>query len=254
MRKGGPSLVETASTRTIMTKLNSEKQGSLQTGESVCIVGVGIKLPGASDKAEFFDMLRSKRSGIGKVPTDRWNAAKYTGYGDVPSKICTDRGGFVDKIHDFDNLEFGISRKETYDMDPHQMILLSTALQALEDSGIAYRGSNCGVYVAGSNDAHNITQDVYEINGYNGTGGSPSIQANRLSFVFDLTGPSMFLDTACSGGLTAVHIARSAILQGDCDTALVAGTSLIFSPNASISFSKLGTLSPDGVSLSLIHI
>ena len=248
MRKGGPSLVETASTRTIMTKLNSEKQGSLQTGESVCIVGVGIKLPGASDKAEFFDMLRSKRSGIGKVPTDRWNAAKYTGYGDVPSKICTDRGGFVDKIHDFDNLEFGISRKETYDMDPHQMILLSTALQALEDSGIAYRGSNCGVYVAGSNDAHNITQDVYEINGYNGTGGSPSIQANRLSFVFDLTGPSMFLDTACSGGLTAVHIARSAILQGDCDTALVAGTSLIFSPNASISFSKLGTLSPDGVS------
>lgn len=230
-----------------MSETNANLTNGAPADDTVCIVGIGVMLPGASDKAEFLDMLTSKRSGIGKVPKDRWNADKYTGRGDIPSKICTDRGGFLHYIHDFDNLEFGISRKEAYDMDHHQMALLSTSLQALEDSGLAYRGSSCGVYVAGSHEAHNIPRDMYEISAYNGTGSSPSIQANRLSFAFDLTGPSMYLDTACSGGLTAVHLARSAILEGDCDTALAAGTSLIFSPNASISFSKLGTLSPDGV-------
>lgn len=215
--------------------------------DGVSIIGLGIKLPGANNKIEFYDMLKNKKSGIGIVPSDRWNADKYTDKGHIPAKICTDRGGFLENIHEFDNLEFGISPKEAYDMDCHQTILLSTVLQAFEDAGIAYRGSNCGVYVAGSHEAHNTQHDDHLLSGYCATGAAPSIQANRLSFAFDLSGPSIYLDTACSGGLTAVHLARNSIMAGDCDTAVACGISIICSPNASQSFSKLGTLSPEGI-------
>jgi acyl transferase domain-containing protein len=215
--------------------------------DSISVIGIGVKLPGANDKVEFFEMLKNKRSGIVQVPSDRWNKDTYTDKGAIPSKICTDRGGFIDEIHEFDNLEFGIAPNEAFEMDPHQMILMNTLLQAFEDSGLPYRGTNCGVYVAGTIDAHNVHRDQYDINAYTATGAALSIQANRLSYAFDLNGPSMFVDTACSGGLTAVHLARNAILAGDCSTAAVSGISIICSPNASQSFSKLGTLSEDGV-------
>lgn len=230
------------------TNMNFAAQQSENVDHAeISIVGLGVKLPGANDKVEFFEMLKNKISGIGKVPEDRWNTEKFTDKGSIPSKICTDRGGFLEDIHEFDNLEFGISPNEAYDMDAHQMILLSTVLQAFEDAGMAYRGTKCGVFVAGSQDAHNITRDGYELGAYAATGAALSVQANRISFSFDLNGPSIYVDTACSGGLTAVHLARNSILAGDCDTAVVCGISIMCSPNPSQSFSKLGTLSPDGV-------
>ncbi|UZJ53113.1 hypothetical protein CBS101457_002433 [Exobasidium rhododendri] len=213
----------------------------------VSIVGLGVKLPGANDKIEFFDMLKNKRDGFNTVPADRWNAEKMTDKGSIPAKVCTDRGAFLTDIDEFDNLEFGISPKEAKEMDRHQMILLKTVLQAFEDSGMAYRGSKCGVFVAGSVDAHNIERDEMSANAYTSTGLALSIQANRLSYFFDLQGPSLFLDTACSGGLTAIHMARNSILAGDCDSAVVAGVTIMLSPHTSQSFSKLGTLSPEGV-------
>ncbi|TPX65414.1 hypothetical protein SpCBS45565_g05228 [Spizellomyces sp. 'palustris'] len=212
----------------------------------LAIIGIGLRLPGANNKQEFYNLLRSKRSGISRVPADRWNVDTFTGPGKEPTKIVTDLAGFLDEYREFDALDFGISPNEANELDVHQYMLLQTTLQAFEDSGVKYRGTKTGVFVSGSFEARSLQTDEYDVSAYTSTGTALCMQANRVSFFFDLRGPSIFIDTACSGGLTAMHTARNAILAGDCDQAVVAGISIMLTPQASQGFSKLGTLSPTG--------
>ncbi|PKI83018.1 Type I Iterative PKS [Malassezia vespertilionis] len=214
---------------------------------SLSVVGIGVRLPGARDKKEYFELLKEGRCAIGQVPADRWNAKAMTQLGGVPGKVVTDQGGFVDPHTEIDSLEFGISPAESKMLDPHQLMLVEVVFQALEDSGINYRGTNTGVYVTGSPDVHNVGKDMYNMGPYSATGAAFSMQANRLSYLFDLRGPSVYLDTACSSSITCLHLARTAILRGDCDMAVVAAVNLILTPDASLSFSTLGTLSATGI-------
>ncbi|KND03835.1 uncharacterized protein SPPG_08922 [Spizellomyces punctatus DAOM BR117] len=212
----------------------------------LAIIGIGLRLPGANNKQEFYNLLHSKRSGISRVPADRWNAETYTGPGKEPAKIVTDLAGFLDEYREFDALDFGVSPNEARELDVHQYMLLQTTLQAFEDAGVKYRGTKTGVFVAGSFEGRSIQSDEYDLSHYTSTGTALSMQPNRVSFIFDLRGPSIFVDTACSGGLSAMHTARNAIFAGDCDQAVVAGISIMLTPQASQGFSKLGTLSPTG--------
>lgn len=82
------------------------------------------------------------------------------------------------------------------------------------------------------------------------TGTSLAVTANRINYVFDLLGPSLPVDTACSSTLTAMHLAMQAIRNGECDQAVVAGINFIMTPLETSSFSQLGVLSPDGISRS----
>lgn len=124
-------------------------------------------------------------------------------------------GGFVSNIDLFDPLEFGISQKEAQYLDPSLRLTLEAAHQvctspfnpkppncrpsipqALIDSGIDYRGSNTGVYLGQLLTSTNeLADDRYEIDNFNGVGKCIAIRANRISFTFDLKGPSFVLDT-----------------------------------------------------------
>ena len=174
-----------------------QSQGQDERPPSISVVGIGLRLPGARDKKEYFELLKEGRCAIGRVPADRWNAEAMTQDGGVPGKVITDQGGFVDPHTDVDTLEFGISPAEARQIDPHQVVLVECVYQALEDSGINYRGTNTGVYVTGSPDVHNLGKDMYDMGPYSATGAAFSMQANRLSYLFDLRGPSIYLDTAC---------------------------------------------------------
>ena len=132
-----------------------------------------------------------------------------------PGKYASTKGGFVSNIDLFDPLEFGISQKEAQYLDPslrltleaaHQVRaffapfptsqLINRAFQALVDSGIDYRGSNTGVYLGQLLTSTNeLADDRYEIDNHNGVGKCVAIRANRISFTFDLKGPSFVLDT-----------------------------------------------------------
>lgn len=215
--------------------------------ESLSVVGIGLRLPGARDKKEYFELLKEARCAIGRVPSNRWNPDAMTQLGGVPGMVVTDQGGFVDPHTEIDSLEFGISPAEARQLDPHQLMLVEVVFQALEDSGVHYRGTNTGVFVTGSPDVHNLGNDMWDMGPYSATGAAFSMQANRLSYLFDLRGPSVYLDTACSSSITCLHLARAAILRGDCDMAVVAAVNLILAPHASLSFSTLGTLSPSGL-------
>ncbi|KAH7909125.1 putative nonribosomal peptide synthetase [Hygrophoropsis aurantiaca] len=214
----------------------------------VAVIGIGCKFPGGSDNKElYYEFLRNKVSSIAPA---LFQSIDLSGK-DEPGKYNCTKAGFISDIDQFDHLEFGISAKEAAHLDPAIRLTLEAAHSALQDSGIDYRGSKTGVFFGNLLTTQDeLDDDRYEINNHNGVGRCVSIRANRISFTFDLRGPSLTVDTACSASATAMHLALNSIRLGEIDQALVVGANTIINPEHTVSFSKLGVLSPTGSSKS----
>ncbi|GAB2610914.1 hypothetical protein GCM10027168_49760 [Streptomyces capparidis] len=224
-----------------------------ETAEPVAIVGVGCRFPGGADSPEaFWRLLREGRDAVTEVPADRWDAdAFHHSDPSVPGRAVTRWGGFLDRVDDFDPHFFGISHHEAARMDPQQRLLAEVAWEALEDAGIPadrIAGSSTGVFVGIStfDHAQRRLDDLTAIDAYTATGSALSIAANRLSYLFDLRGPSMAVDTACSSSLVAVVMACRSLARGEAGLALAGGVNLVLSPAFAINFTKAGVMSPDG--------
>src|SRR5262245_22878586 len=136
-------------------------------------------------------------------------------------------------------------------MDPQQRVLLEVTWEALEDAGLGRKhlaGTRGGVYmgICHSDHAHAQSRNLEALDAYSTAGGAFSIAANRISYLFDLHGPSLAVDTACSSSLTAVHLACHALRSGETDLAIAGGVSLMLSPVITVNFCKIGALSRDG--------
>ena len=138
-------------------------------------------------------------------------------------------------------------------VDPQHRLLLETAWEAMEDAGVVLdldRGTDIGVFVGIShNDYQGIQGTPGEHSGispHSPTGSAHSIAANRISYCFNLRGPSVAMDTACSSALTAVHVACEHIWSGRGEAALAGGVTIIITPGGFIGFSQASMLSPDG--------
>ena len=137
-------------------------------------------------------------------------------------------------------------------MDPQQRLLLELAFEACEDAGFApskLAGGHTGVYVGASALDYSTIglHDPAVADAYYATGNTLSIVSNRVSYVFDLHGPSLTIDTACSSSLVALHQARQALIHGEIDAAIVGGVNVLVSPFGFISFSQATMLSPTGL-------
>ncbi|MEV4053181.1 beta-ketoacyl synthase N-terminal-like domain-containing protein [Amycolatopsis sp. NPDC049688] len=207
--------------------------------DPVAVVGVGCRFPGADGPGEFWELVRGGRDAVGTAPPGRWDA-------DVAPVL----GGFLDDVAGFDAGHFGITPREAATMDPQQRMLLEVAWAALEDAGIAptsLRGSRTGVFTGiATHDYGHLTMTGGEPDLWTATGAAGSIAANRLSYVYDLRGPSMAVDTACSSSLVAVHHAVRALRDGDADLALAAGVNLMLLPGPTAAFAAAGLLAGDG--------
>jgi len=217
--------------------------------EDIAIIGIGCRFPGGvKNKKDYWELLVAGKLAIQEVPADRWDAEAFYSPQNVAGKIINKCGGFMENVFDFDYSEFGISLAEAQAMDPAQRILLEVCYQALEDSAICFRETKTGVFVGGEAPDHiMMTYDAPEFaTPYNITGIENGITANHISFVFDLQGPSLMIDTACASSLTSLHVAVNSIYSGDCEQAVVAGINLLLEPTVSVYFSRLGVLSPSG--------
>ena len=228
--------------------------------EPLAIVGIGCRFPGGvKDPKSFWDLVIKARDGIVDVPTDRWDADWfYDPNPNKPGKMFVRKGGFLDQpVEGFDALFFGISPREAERMDPQQRLLLETSWEALEDAGIPadrLAGTNTGVFIGAFTFDNQVTQLGIEsrhlISAQTPTSSTFTMLSNRLSYFYDLRGPSVSMDTACSSSLVALHHACGAIWGGDCDMALAGGANIVFRPETVISMCKGGFLSPDGRSKS----
>ncbi|HET9206060.1 MAG TPA: type I polyketide synthase, partial [Burkholderiaceae bacterium] len=163
----------------------------------------------------------------------------------------TRQGGFLRQIDAFDAGYFGILPREAERMDPQQRLLLEVAMEAFDDAGLPRERlarSRTGVYAASYHNDYAQLQyaDPEAIDLRTLTGTLHSVLANRLSFLLDLRGPSLSIDTACSSGLVAVHLACQSLRSGETDVALAAGVSLMITPELLVAMSKVGFMSPDG--------
>ncbi|KAI1298538.1 polyketide synthase-like protein [Xylaria venustula] len=159
-------------------------------------------------------------------------------------------GYFIDEdVRLFDNHFFGINNLETTYMDPLQRKLLEVVFECFENAGYSLEqmsGSNTGVCVGDFTTDYQTMhfRDPDYLHRYDSTGSSKSILANRISHVFNLHGPSLGLNTACSSSLYCLHQAVLALEAGDCDAAVVAAANLILSPEQHLETMKAGVLSP----------
>jgi acyl transferase domain-containing protein len=220
--------------------------------DPIAIIGIGCRFPGAHDPDAFWQLLRSGQSAIREIPADRWDIdGLYDPNPVQPGKVTSRWGGLLDQIDQFDWRAFKILPREATYMDPQQRLLLEVAWEALEDAGLLFSevaDSQTGVFVgAGWNDYLRLqSQNWSDINGYTATGNATSFAANRLSYFFDLRGPSTALDAGCTSSLNAMHLACQSLWAEEIDLALVGGVSLQISPDNMLMLSKAGLFSPDG--------
>lgn len=220
--------------------------------EPIAIIGIGCRFPGANGADEFWKLLLDGVDAITEVPPDRWNVDDlYDADPATPGKMITRWGGFLDNVDRFDREFFGISPREASAIDPQQRLLLEITSEALEDAGqvrTALAGSDTGVFVGISTYDYALLQAprLGGIDAYWGTGIALSVAANRISYMFDLRGPSLAVDTACSSSLVAVYLACQSLWSGESQLAIAGGVNLILSPSFAINFTKAGVMALDG--------
>ncbi len=226
---------------------------SREQREPLAIVGIGCRFPGGGNgPRQFWDLLANGIDAITEVPADRWDADLiYHPDSNRAGKTYSRWGGFVDGIDQFDAGFFGISPREATQMDPQQRLLMEVCYEAIEDAGIQVEGlsgTSAGVFVGISTHDYADIQgrDRYLADFYTNSGGALSIAANRLSYAFNLRGPSLAVDTACSSALVAVHLAAQSLWRNECEIALVGGVNCILTPEPTLGFSRANMLSPNG--------
>ncbi|TGJ78773.1 hypothetical protein E0Z10_g9991 [Xylaria hypoxylon] len=220
--------------------------------EPVAIVGMGCRWAGGiKDAPGLWQLLKNKQDGWRKFEEPRFSVnGFYHPNQDRPGSVRTQGGFLVDEdARLFDHAFFGITGREVETMDPSQRKLLEVVYEAFENSGETWdsiSGSRTGVYIGNFALDHLLIQarGWEYTKPYAATGADTSILANRISYVFNLHGPSMTTNTACSSSMYALHLAVSAIHSGDCDGAIVAAANWINDPSMQIVLDKLGALSP----------
>lgn len=221
--------------------------------EPIAIIGMGCRFPGGVVEPEsFWRLLAEGVDAVTEVPSSRWDASSFfTTNPDEPGKMVSRWGGFIDGADRFDRDLFNISPGEARGIDPQQRLLLEVAHEAVEDAGFTrelLRGSNTGVFAAVGPSEYgwmNLTCRPL-IDCYTATGAFSAIAANRISYFFDLQGPSFSVDAVCSSSLVALHLAIQSLRNHECTTALVGASTLLLTADGNIAFSKLGVLSPNG--------
>ena len=224
-------------------------------GQDIAIVGVGCRFPGGiRDLGALWRVFMEGVDVTGDIPVDRWGTQFFDPDPRKPGTTYCPKGGFLEDVDTFDAEFFGIAPREAQELDPQQRLLLETAWAAMEDSGIPrsrWEGSSTGVFtgILAMDYAvlHAKTAGVETINPYYASGKEFSFGAGRIAYTFDLHGPCVMVNTACSSSLMAVHLASQALRSGECDTALAGGVNLMLVPELSIFMSKIDALSPTGV-------
>ncbi|WP_458789382.1 choline/carnitine O-acyltransferase [Adonisia turfae] len=219
--------------------------------DPIAIIGLSCRFPGSENPEAFWELLKRGGDAITEIPDSRWDIdAFYDPDPAKPDKMNTRWGGFLPQVDQFDPQFFNISPREAINMDPQQRLLLEVAWEALENANIIPQqtsGKSVGVFTGiSTHDYSVLTWGHTQNEPHAAIGTANSIVANRLSYLFNWTGPSMAIDTACSSSLVAVHLACQSLWRGESPLAIAGGANILLLPSSTVSFSKAGFMAADG--------
>lgn len=215
----------------------------------IAIIGMSLNFPMAKNKQEFWDNLLNSRFDVGEFPRDRQKMEE--GFVEGIS------GCFLDNIKDFDAEFFDISDDEALYMDPQQKMMLSLCYELFEDSqmiDLVKREKNIGVYIGASENLYydaiftktQKDKSYADVPKHTLTGNIVNMLAGRISHHFDLHGPSLVLDSACSSSFSALNYAVQDLRAGAIEYAIVGGMNLYHSSYIPFLCKQAGIVSPSG--------
>ncbi|KOX17313.1 type I polyketide synthase [Nocardiopsis sp. NRRL B-16309] len=225
---------------------------------AIAVTGLACRFPGAPDAASFWDLLAGEREGL-----TRLTPAQLTDMGVRPAVLRDPAyvpvAGIIDGQDLFDPDPFGLTDAEAALLDPQQRLFLECAWQALEEAGHGggTGAGSVGVFAGAAQSAY-LAANLADRWDSAGAGDDPvgtlqtaiATQTDYLpaqtAYRLDLTGPAVAVNTACSTSLVAVHTAAQSLLNGECDTALAGGVSLIVPQGRGYLYTPDGIYSRDG--------
>jgi acyl transferase domain-containing protein/acyl carrier protein len=219
----------------------------------IAVIGMGCRLPGGIDSPDaFWDALLRGDDLVTEIPADRWNIEDhYDPERGVKGRSVSRWGGFIDDIGGFDASFFGFGEREATAIDPQHRLLLETSWEAIEHAGIAppsLTGSRTGVFVGlCHHDYTVVTSDAGALDDAYGFTGTPfSMASGRIAYGLGLLGPAITVDTSCSSGLVALHMACQSLDTGESNLALAGAAMALLESRVSAAASAQGMLSPTG--------
>ena len=231
--------------------ITAETTAPTVTTPDVAIIGFACRLPGAPDAAAFWDLLCNGTVAVSEFPSDPWRRDAFAEALRAVGSQVAPWGGYLTEVDCFDSGFFNIKPDHARAMDPQQRLFLQTAWHALEMAGQTRSrldGAECGVFVGGGTSDYGrlLESQGGALGGETLLGNTGSILAARIAYFLNLRGPCIAMDTACSSGLVALHAGWRAILDGECDMALVGGVNLLLTPQMHLLTGAGGMLSAAG--------
>ncbi|WP_394847041.1 acyltransferase domain-containing protein [Pendulispora brunnea] len=221
-------------------------EGESNDFEPLAIVGMACRFPGADGLDALRTLLKDGIDAVQDIPAHRWHSQPRG-----PDEPLPPRAGLLENVDGFDPLAFGISPREALEIDPQQRLALELAAEAFDDAGLSsdmLRQGRVGVFIGAiwRDYGELASLDTARVTPHSAVGQSLNMIANRVSFAFGLTGPSLVVDTACSSSLMAVHLACQSLIHGEATVALAGGINLILALRTMVALQRFGGLAPDG--------
>ena len=221
-------------------------QNISMVNNDIAIIGISGQYPNAENLEGFWRNLELGKDCIIEIPKDRWDYRKYYNQGNGNKKksggMYCKWGSFLSDADKFDPIFFNISPRDAYVMDPHERLFLQTVGACFEDAGYSSKllennhtgegGALIGVFAGVTFNNYQLNYSTeYEKGNFIPVNSQIFSVANRVSYFFNLRGPSLSLDTACSSSLYAIHLACESIKRGECEMAIAGGVNLSLHPS-----------------------
>ncbi|MBX7098430.1 MAG: aminotransferase class I/II-fold pyridoxal phosphate-dependent enzyme [Myxococcaceae bacterium] len=249
----------------------------------IAVIGMACRFPKARDLNGLWRLVRDGEVAFQDIPEERWKHQSFFDAVDVRAadKTYVRKGAFIDGYKEFAALHYGLAPRRVQVTDPQHRLLIETTRQALQDAGLEQKKfdrADTGVFFGMSVSEHKdlllariraqqladgqfgdtlapheveaikaAAQDVVPMRAFSIAGSLLNMGAASVSQTFDLGGPSLALDTACSSALVAIHQAVLNLRTGQCSTAVAGGVYLNLTPDNLIGFSRIGAISAQGV-------
>ncbi|KAL4781318.1 beta-ketoacyl synthase [Aspergillus varians] len=219
----------------------------------LAIIGYSGRYPDAKDNEEFWQILHEGRDTVDITPSNRWDVKTHV---DPTLKkkntSGTPYGCWLKDPGLFDAKFFNLSPREAPQVDPAQRLVLMTTYEAMESAGLvpdatpSTQSDRIGVFCGSTSNDWGEINSSQNVDTYYIPGSCRAFIPGRQNFFFKFSGPSYSVDTACSSGLAALHLACNALWQGDIDTAICGGTNVLTNPDITAGLDRGHFLSRTG--------